>query len=289
MGTSSSWGGPTGDNPLLPPWAEELPPPDVYGPADNAGEPPSEGDDQQQEESPEKTPQPVDTPSEAAVSWGTVKGALSRLARGTSSKGLQPVFHRYVRARRGPRMAAHTASAGRGVAGRFGGFLAGVARDGFAAAARAIGLGDFLGRDAEFVLASFVDLLAPDGAMLEDAAARKALIETTFEMFERFNVQEEGMTALDRLDADGMKEIVCMFITNYIYERFLLELVNCIERGSHSEREANQLTEQGKDFVEGEVRCDLGEVDLLTLDWNSEEGQKFVQGIYQKAYSLLGA
>jgi hypothetical protein len=186
-------------------------------------------------------------------------------------------------------MAAHTAIAGRRVAGSFGGFLAGVARDGFAAAARAIGLGNFLGRDAEFVLASFVDLLAPDGALLEDAAARKALIETTFEMFERFNVQEEGMTALDRLDADDMKEIVCMFVTNYIYERFLLELANCIERGSHTEREANQLTEQGKAFVEGEVRCDLGEVDLLTLDWNGKEGRRFVQGIYEKAYSLLGA
>ncbi len=287
MGTSSSWGGPTGDNPLLPPWADELFP-DDYG--EPFGEPAGDGDAQQDGDGqPGESPRPTALPPERVVSWGTVKGAMSRFARGTSSKGLSPVFRRYVGARHGPRMESHTAFSGRRVTQGFGGFLADVARGGFAAAARAIGLGDFLGRDAEFVLATFVDLLAPDGALLEDAAARKALIETTFDLFERFNVEEEGMAALDGLDADGMKEVVCMFVTNYVYERFLLELANCIERGSHSEREANQLTEQGKDFVEGEVRCELGEVDLLTLDWRGEEGQRVVRGIYERAYSLLGA
>lgn len=290
MGTSSSWGGPTGDNPLLPPWADELLPDDYAEPVGDAGEPAPDGDDRQEEGArPGEDQRPATPPPEPAVSWRTVKGALSRFARGTSSKGLAPVFRRYVGARHGPRMAAHTATSGRRVTQGFGGFLADVVRDGFAAAARAVGLGDFLGRDAEFVLATFVDLLAPDGALLEDAAARKALIETTFDLFERFNVEEEGMTALDGLDADGMGEVVCTFVTNYVYERFLLELANCIERGSHSEREANQLTEQAKDFVEGEVRCELDEVDLLTLDWRGEEGQRFVRGIYERAYSLLGA
>jgi hypothetical protein len=290
MGTSSSWGGPTGDNPLLPPWADDLLPDDYGEPLGDADEPAGDGDDHQQEDGhPGESPRPAMPPPESAVSWGTVKGAMSRFARGTSSKGLAPVFRRYVGARHGPRTASHTAFSGRRVTQGFGGFLADIVRDGFAAAARAIGLGDLLGRDAEFVLATFVDLLAPDGALLEDAAARKALIETTFDLFERFNVEEEGMTALDGLDADGMREIVCMFVTNYVYERFLMELANCIERGSHSEQEANQLTEQGKDFVEGEVRCELGEVDLLTLDWRGKEGQRFVRSIYERAYSLLGA
>jgi hypothetical protein len=185
-------------------------------------------------------------------------------------------------------MAAHTASSGRSVAGGFGGFLAGVVRDGVAAAAGALGLRNFLGRDAEFVLASFIDLLAPDGALLEDVAARKALIDTTFEMFERFNVAEDGIEALDGLDADGVKEIVCLYVTNYVYERFLLEMSNCIERGTLSERDANALTEQGKEFVEGEVRFDLGEVDVLALDWEGAEGERFVREIYERAYSLLG-
>lgn len=289
MGTSSSWGGPTGDNPLLPPWADDPPPADPPVQDAEPGVPPPSGDaGEEGDVGPDMPSRPQVVPSQPAVSWRTVKVALSRFARGTSSTGMAPVFRKYVGARSGARMAAHTASSGRTVTRSLGGFLAGVVRDGFAGAARAIGLLDFLGRDAEFVLASFVDLLAPDGALLEDAAARKALIETTFEMFERFNVEEEGVTALDSMGEDGMRDVVCMYITNYIYERFLLELANCIERGSHSEREANQLTEQGKAFVEGEVKCELGEVDLLRLNWSGGDGERFVRTIFERAYSLLG-
>lgn len=270
MGTSSSSGGPTGTNPLLPPWADPLPPVNI-----GAGDGLDEGVP--------AVPSPI-----IPVSWGAAKGAFSRLARGTSSGSFAPAFRKYVAARGGGRMAAHTASSGRTVAGGFGGFLSGVARDGFAETARTLGLGDYVGRDAEFILASFIDLLAPDGALLEDAAARKALIDTTSEMFVRFNVDELGMDALDALDAEGLKEIISLYVTNYVYERFLMEMANCIERGSLSEAEANALTDQGKEFVEGEVGFDLTQVDVLALDWQGEEGQKFIRNIYERAYSLLG-
>jgi len=210
------------------------------------------------------------------------------LARGTTAGSFAPAFRKYVGARGGSRTAAHGASSGRAVTGAFGGFLADVIRDGITGAANRLGLGDFVGRDAEFVLASFIDLLAPAGALLEDAAARKALIDTTFEMFDRFNVQENGLEALNGLDVEGMKEIICLYVTNYVYERFLMEMANCIERGTLSEADANALTDQGKEFVEGEVRFDLSAIDVLTLDWQGDEGKGFVRSIYERAYSLLG-
>jgi hypothetical protein len=285
MGTSSSSGGPTDNSPLLPPWADPVPPIDNL-PVDGVPLP--------------EAPVPFDNlvpplpipafvpPALPAASWAGAKGALSRVARGTSSASFAPSFRKYVSARGGSRTAAHTALSGRAVAGAFGGFLADVVRDGITGAANVLGLVDIVGRDAEFVLASFIDLIAPDGALLEDAAARKALIETTFEMFDRFNVEERGMEALNDLDAEGMKEIVCLFVTNYVYERFLMEMANCIERGLLSETDANALTDQGKEFVEGEVRFDLTQLDVLQIDWHGQEGKDFVRSIYERAYWLLG-
>jgi hypothetical protein len=288
MGTSSSSGGPTDTSPLLPPWADPLPPIDNILPSDWGKPGPDPAVPQDSNADPITAP-PVSAPSIVPATWTSAKGALSRLARGRSSSGsFAPSFRRYVGARGGGRTAAHTASSGRAVTGAFGGFLADVIRDGVVGAANTLGLGDFVGRDAEFVLASFIDLLAPDGALLEDAAARKALIDTTFEMFDRFNVQENGLEALDGLDAAGMEQIICLYVTNYVYERFLMEMANCIERGSLSEAEANVLTDQGKEFVEGEVRFDLSGIDVLKLDWRGDEGQRFVRAIYERAYSLLG-
>jgi hypothetical protein len=287
MGTSSSSGGPGDNSPLLPPWADPLPPVDPILPSDWSVLP-SDGDLPNDSNTDGIVPPPLPVPPTVPATWRSAKGALSRLARGTSSASFAPSFRKYVSARGGARTAAHTASSGRAVTGAFGGFLADVLRDGVAAAATALGLQDFLGRDAQFVLASFVDLLAPDGALLEDAAARQAFIDTTIEMFERFNVDERGLEALDGLDIEGMEEIVCLYVTNYVYERFLMEMTNCIERGSLSESDANVLTDQGKDFVEGEVRFDLTGVDVLELEWRGKEGQDFIRKIYEKAYSLLG-
>ncbi|HXQ33765.1 MAG TPA: Qat anti-phage system associated protein QatB [Anaerolineales bacterium] len=285
MGTSSSSGGPTDNSPLLPPWADPLPPFDDL-PLD--GVPSPDIGTQPYVDAAPNSPASDQIPQSGPASWTSAKGALSRLARGTSSASFAPSFRKYVGARGGSRAAAHTAFSGRAVTGAFGGFLANVVRDGIGEAADALGLRDVLGRDAEFVLATFIDLLSPDGALLEDAATRKALIETTFEMFDRFNVQERGIEALNDLDAEGMKEIVCLYVTNYIYERFLMEMANCIERGLLSEADANALTDQGKEFVEGEVRFDLSEVDVLELDWSGQEGNDFVRTIYERAYFLLG-
>src|SRR6266849_6664433 len=159
MGTSSSSGGPTDTSPLLPPWADPLPPIDNFLPSD-WGKPGPEPSVPQDTNADPIHPPAIAVPSIVPATWTSAKGALSRLARGRSSSGsFAPSFRRYVGARGGGRTAAHTASSGRAVTGAFGGFLADVIRDGVVGAANTLGLGDFVGRDAEFVLASFIDLL----------------------------------------------------------------------------------------------------------------------------------
>jgi hypothetical protein len=216
------------------------------------------------------------------------QGALSRLANRTPSASFGSTFRSYVRARGGAGTAARSASSGRASTARLGAFLAGVAQRGVVETARAVGLGDLVGRDAGFVLAESIDLLAPPGALLEDAIARKAMIETMTELFERYEVFEGGIEALDSLDALGMADLIGLSVTNYINERFQQELVNCVERGSVSEREANDLLREAKDFIAGMVRIEFEGVDLLAIEWDGTEGKGHIERVFRDAYSLLG-
>ena len=284
MGTSSSYNGPTGKNPLLPPWAPEITLPDNEGQV--IPDPGAENDEN------DSKPDGLDTePNQTNlpdVSWKGVKGIVSRMANNRSNASWNSAFKSYSRARGGSKMAARSSVSGRATTARLGSFLADVSSRGITQATRDIGLSDFVGRDAQSLLAAFIDLLAPSGNLLEEAIARKAMIETLAELFQLYDVETEGLKALDGIDEENIKDIVTLSITNYINEKFEHELVNCIERGTVSESDANQLLEQAKDFIIGVVEIDTEGINLVEFDWNSAEGQLLVENLYQTAYSLLG-
>lgn len=194
----------------------------------------------------------------------------------------------YVRAHGGARAAASTAVSGRAATRRLGGFLADVARGGVAAAATALGITNLVGRDAQSVLAAIVDALASDGALREEAIERKALIETLDEVFLRFDVEANGIEALNGMTAADVADLVALSITHYVNVRFQEELVSRIERGALTERDANTYASEIRDFIEANVRLDLSGVDVLRMDWNRGEGRAFSDAQYERAYRLLG-
>jgi hypothetical protein len=286
MGTSSSYNGPVGKNPLLPPWALDL------QNLDDDEQDDSEQDGENTEEQPRDKPQTpeIQNPSKIippGVSWSGAKGIVSRMSNGGTGSWAS-AFRSYTRARGGSRTAARSSTAGKATTSRLGSFLGNIIRNGVAQAVRDLGLANYIGRDAQSLLAAFIDLLAPAGALLEEAIARKALTETITELFERYDVDADGFAALERIDADGMKEIIILSVTNYINERFEQELMNCIERGSISEDAANQLCEQAKEFISGVVAIDIEAIDVATFQWDGAEGKTFIDDLYQTAYSLLG-
>ncbi len=288
MGTSTSYPGPTGRNPLLPPWADEQPflPPDEI---------PYEGDEESPADDADAADEPQDvgprdgaTPPEPLVSWRAPKSTMTRWVRGSGPASLGSVARSYVGASGGPRGASAASRQGRAATARIGGFLADGLRNGFAKAARNLGLQNFVGRDAQFVLASFIDLLAPVGALREDAVARKAVIETMSELFGRFDVETNGLDSLDSLDPAGMLDLVQVSVTNYVNERFQQELIFRIEQGAISEGEANDLSAEVKGFIASVVRIDLERMDPMALDWQGSQGTAFVERVYWAAYSLFG-
>jgi hypothetical protein len=193
-----------------------------------------------------------------------------------------------VSANHGASHLATSARSGRQTAGSLAGFVANGIRNGFAEAARQIGLNNLVGRDVEFVLSSFVDLIAPSGATVEQAIARDALNDTLWEVFDRYGVNTEGIGALDKLGRDELTEVVGLYISNYVNERLQQELFYRVERGTMNETEANNCATQIKDFVFEVVRLDFQGIDPVNFDWQGSDGKKLIEQKYQEAYSLLG-
>jgi len=44
-----------------------------------------------------------------------------------------------------------------------------------------------------------------------------------------------------------------------------------------------------KQFIAGVVALDFEGVDVVSLNWQGAEGRRFVEKIYESAYSLLGS
>jgi hypothetical protein len=225
-------------------------------------------------------------PGKKPTSWSVPKGAMTRFARGHGSLG--SVGRSYVRAGGGATGRSSSARAGRQTAGKLGSFFATGIRDGFIQAARGIGLTNLIGRDVQFVLAAFVDFIAPSGATIEEAIARKALADTTWEVFQKYGVDIDGIAALDRLDREDVTIIISLYISNYINERLQEELFYRVEKGALDEITANHYADQIKGFIVEVVRLDFQDIDPLQIDWHGATGQDIIEKKYQEAYALLG-
>jgi hypothetical protein len=225
--------------------------------------------------------------------WTAARRAMGGYAGGSGGKGggnkqLRNAGRRYVQAKGGATRAARAATGGRAATARLGGFLSDVARRGITEAARALGLADVVGRPVETVLAAIADALAPDGATLEEVAARRAIDDSLATIFEQYGVDDAGVEQLNALGAEGTRKAIELSVTGYIYQRWLQELGQRIEERAIDASSAVQLERDVKAYVTDIVKLDLKDRDPLTINWDQTEGQEIIQRIYREAYSLLG-
>jgi hypothetical protein len=130
--------------------------------------------------------------------------------------------------------------------------------------------------------------LAPDGATLEDAAARRATDETLAFLFERYSVATEGIEALNSLDMTGVRDALQVSVAGFIYQRWLQELGQRVEERAVTPQDAVKLERDIRSYVTEAVKLDLQGRDPLAVNWNDREGREIVERIYREAYSLLG-
>lgn len=289
MGTSSSFPGPAKDSPLLPPWADDdwegVPPSGPDRPPDETPDTPPDQDWEQEGEQ-----QVTDQPSQpVTVNFGPARRYFRQYASGAGLASLALATGAYVRGMGGARNAARSARAGRSSTRRLGGFLSNVVTRGVEAALDRLELGHVVGSSIDIVLAAVEDALAPDGASIDEAAARNAMSATLRDLYQLYGLANEGISGLNAMDAEGVRSALHLHITNYIYERLLTVMQKDLERQGLSEQELIKAEQQIKSFTRESVRLELGDIDALAVDWNGRQGEQIVAQIYEQGYAVWEA
>jgi hypothetical protein len=167
--------------------------------------------------------------------------------------------------------------------------LSDVANNGIAAALQRIGLQNFAGQPVLNILTAILNAVSPVGASIEDTISRRAADAALTAMFEKFAVLDGGMERLNQMDAHDVEEAFEITVTEYIFQKWMLELGKRLEEGTVTPEDAIRLEQQVKDYVVEIVDIDLGDWDILRSDWSSDDAQRFIEDIYGQAYNFLEA
>jgi hypothetical protein len=286
MGTSRTNKGPGDRPPLLPPWA--LPggpppplPPEPLEESDEADEP---GDADANDSTSPAPPSP--DPGQPAP-WRAARRAMNSWARNGGGAGIARAGQSFARAAGGSRAAASQATHGRATAARVGGFFGTLAERGLAAALESIGIAGYVDHPAEEVFAAIANALAPPGATLEEAAAKRASDEVLGRLYAEYVEADGDLTRLERMTLQDAGEAVHEVISAYIYNRWLIELGKSIEAGATSPAQAVRLEREVRQYVRDIVQLDINPERLQTLALDRPEGQAVVQRLFEEAYGLL--
>ncbi len=271
MGTSSSYGGPK-KRPLLPRWATD---PDELGDTEGA------------EVEPEGAQQAANANGASDGSWKAAKTQMTRFAGGLGREGLRAAATAYVSAMGGSKAAARSAGFGRTVARGVARFFSGVSSTGVTATMSQLGLGALAGSPVDVLIAGVADTILQAPTSLEASAARSAMLSVLASVFDKYSVEDAGLEQLDSMDAAAVREVVTLFVQEYIYQRWLQELGSRIENKSIDKEDALRLEREVKEFIIQTVELDFEGIDVLHIDWNSQQGRESMESIFEMAYGLL--
>lgn len=294
MGTSSSNGGPSGKSSLLPSY---------YNPsaADNnatgttASAPAPNAIDGSVQITTSPQPSVIPTPPRNTPTltgdWTVARGAMTRFANRTAGSSVRKAAQNYVRTLGGSRGASRSASrgisSGRGLVSFLGSVSRSIGGNGLTPTLTQLGLSGYIGHSSEETLAKIADAIAPIGATNDEAIARDAVITTLDLLYTKILMNGGDITALESLTPEMIKETVIEYVGIYIFKKWVYELGIAVEKNSVTEKQAIQMENEIKDFINAEVKLSLAHKDVQDFDLNSPPNQQIIETIFTIAYSTL--
>jgi len=289
MGTSNSYGGPKDTSHLLPSWARQSS--DIDSNSTGNGIPPDDEEAEQNipgnDNSNDKDAQDLNHESRSQGKWENAKNMMSRYASRGSGQGSPARAGRaYIRAEGGAQKAAQSVKSGKTTARKLATFFTTTARSDISQGLNSIGLGHLVGKDVDTVFSELIDTLLDNGVNFDENIAREA-IEDALASFYKQCSENQNFKSLERLTEEQLKRAIEDFVSGYIYKRWLQKLGNCIERKAVSEIEAVKLEGEVKIYVRDLVNLELDSRNILSIDWNGDEGRQMIDSLYEDAYSLI--
>ena len=284
MGTSSPFGGQSGNSPLVPSFLgdEGAPPAAAADGASQNGAPPADGDPPGQPPTPPVRP-PI-PPAGDPTRFSAARNNFSRFAgsggRDRASLG-RAVSHYVGTSTGGARGTAARMGSSRGAGSRLLGFLSDAATRGATEALRTLNLGALAGRPIEEIFLGLSDYVCPDGGSIDEGIAREAFIETIADL------AGAGITDLDGMTADQMQTVFELYATNAIEARLCNDIGTKTITLPASAREAASVQAQLHDFIQRGVADALTVARAAAAALTPDRVLGFVTRVYEQAFDIL--
>ncbi len=284
MGTSSAYGGPGNNTPLVPTWLELDSPvlPITFPRIPPGGE--GQGDDRPGAPNPAPPNQP---PIHLPPNANRFTAARTNFSRFASSGGHdrtslgRAISHYVSTSSGGARHAARRMGASRATGGRLLDFMRDAAARGADEALRTFNLDSLAGRPIEEIFLGLADHICPDGGTVDEGIAREAFIETIADL------AKNGITDLNTLTIDQIQTVFELYATHSIEARLYNDVGTKVIILPSNVREAERVQAQLRDFIR------RGVADALTAARNTiraltvDRVQDFISQVYERAFAIL--
>jgi hypothetical protein len=302
MGTSTSFGGSSGRNPLIPSWlgggdgggglpgaapAGPTSPGMPAGPAALSG-PASPGHPGQSPlttgPGPATSSQGSPGPPEFSPLEQRFRGSrttFNRYARsgGSDAKGLGNAVASYIsKGGGGPQTTARRMASDRRAATRLGTLLAQAGQSGIREVLRTLHLDALTNQSIADIYASLVDIICGPGGDLDEAFPRDAYLEAVAEVI------EENPADLDQPSPETISLVMERFIGNTIFDRILNAIGSGLITLPNSVSGVRTIDRSFREFVRGAVSDALNEAGRVL---NSSQMKTVIDGIYERSLSIL--
>ena len=270
MGTSGSSRGPGGGTPLIPTWLNDpaagpLPgndPPTAPDGVGDGGQP----DGSPAAPAPDAAPRPaIPAPPLTGRFQSGRKNFTSFAASGGNDRpALRRAVRDYVRTGSGGSAnAVRKMGSSRQTASNALGVFRGFQRDGVADTLARLNLSELEGRSARDIFLGLTDVVCKEGGSIDEGIVRDAWVETVAE------IDDLGLTDIDNLSTDQIKEFFISFIANAVEAKLYQEVgVNGFKVADFSTIQAFEA--QLESYIKGSVR-DSFSADLSDLSSMSDD------------------
>lgn len=287
MGTSSYFGGPGNNQPLLPPWADGVDDDDTFDQEQTDQRPSSEidgGNDKKPDDQARQPPKPT-------VNFSPLQQHIRQFATGNIGGGVgRRLLNTYVRGSGNSRNAARASSAGRTTTAGIGRFARNIAIYGVEEALERLNLGDSIGQSVNTILSRVTEVLLSNATSVDDKeAARTATYETLCAMYERYDQDTEDITVLDAMSLDEVSEFVTISVSNYIYERVMQVVERTFEGGELEHDKLLEMELELRGFIQADVEREFKNINIADFDWNTAESEQMVMQLYERAHEIWEA
>lgn len=168
-----------------------------------------------------------------------------------------------------------------------GGFLTTVSTRGLDEALREVGLEGAIGKPADEVAASLLDVLASPGSTLDEHAARLALAKVNDELLKDAKSYNDVANLLSKaLDKFGLVRILASFFARYLFECFCRDFYETWVKVVGKQKASRSLRSI-KDCIQSCLKARLAGRDVTTIDLHGREGLRITQQVMQDTLDIF--